>query len=186
MAVVHITKVFAIAEARVSKMLTDPSGAPPATYAASVKLPGAQKLTISGTINSKFLRGDNQLLDADAVWDSLSGSIDYSKLSLDALAVFFSSTVVDSGVTPNQLATMTMRNTHVLQYFRLEARSFSADPISGDVLYSIPKCKLASFPPLGLAEEDYQRTALNFNIIPTLADGSWLIPSVRETAVVLQ
>lgn len=185
MALSHVTKVFAVKEMKVSKLLTDPTGAPPATYGSSVPLTGSQKMTLTGVINTKYLRGDNMLLDSDAVWDSLSVSVDYAKLSLDAMAVFYSTAVVDSGTTPNQLATLGMKNTDVLQYLKLEGRSAGADPVAGDVLFSFWKCKLSAFPTMGLAEEDYQRAALSFTVVPRLADNLWISAVLRETAVAL-
>ena len=185
MALSHVTKVFAVKEMKVSKMLTDPPSVPPATYSASVPLVGSQKLTINGVINTKYLRGDNMLLDSDTVWDSLTATVDYAKLSLDAMAVFYSTAVVDSGVTPNQLATLGMKNTDTLNFFKLEARSAGADPLAGDVLFSLWKCKLSSFPTMGLAEEDYQRASLSITLLPRLADNLWLTPVIRETAVAL-
>ncbi len=185
MALVHYSKVFAVKEMKIAKMLTDPTGAPPATYGASIPLPGAKKLAITGVVNSKFLRGDNVLLDADAVWDSLSATIDYAKFSLDAMAVFYSTAVVDSGSTPNQLATLAMKNTDTLNYWKLEARSASADPIAGDFLFSLWKCKLGSFPTTGLMEEDYQLANATVNMVPRLADNNWLSVVLRETAVAL-
>lgn len=186
MALSHVTKVFAIKEARIAKLLTDPKGAPPATWGTSVALPGAKKLGISGTVDTKYLKGDNVFLDADTVWSGpLNGAFDYAKLSLDALAIMFSTAVVDSGTTPNQLATWAMLGTDVAQYFRLEARSASADTPGGDVLFSCWKCKVTAFPDLGLMEEDYAQPTLAFTMVPLLADGRWFTPVLRETAAAL-
>jgi hypothetical protein len=185
LALVHYSKSFGVKEMKVAKLLTDPTGAPPATYGTSIPLVGSQKMSLTGVINSKFLRGDNMLLDADAVWDSLTATVDYAKISLDAMSVFYSTATVDSGTTPNQLATLGMKNTDVLQYFKLEGRSASADPIAGDFLFSLWKCKLASFPTLGLMEEDYQRAALTVNLMPRLADNLWISAVIRETAAAL-
>src|SRR6266568_1930540 len=114
MPLVHYSKVFACKEIKIAKLLTDPTGVPPATYGASVPLVGSKKLQIQGTVNSKFLRGDNRLLDADAVMENITATVDYAKLSLDAMSVMFSTVVVDSGTTPNQLATWPMSNTDTL------------------------------------------------------------------------
>jgi hypothetical protein len=183
--VTHVSKVFAIKEARISKLLTDPTGAPPATYGASVVLSGSQKLTLAGTIKVVYLRGDNQLLDSDAVLETMTATLDYAKLNLDAMAVMFSTAVADTGTTPNQLATWPFKNTDTLNYFKIEARSAGADPIAGDVLFSLWKCKITAFPPIGLAEEDYQRSSLTLTVVPRLADNNWISPVIRETAAVL-
>lgn len=189
MALSHVTKIFAVKEMKIAKLLTDPSGAPPATYGTSVPLTGAQKLTITGTVNTKFLRGDNRLLDSDAVLDSIKGVVDYAKVSADALAILFSTAAVDSGSTPNQLTTWQMASTDTMNYFKIEGRAASADlPASGtasDVLFSLWKCKIDIFPPLGLMEEDYQRSNFSFTALPRLADNYWLNVVVRETAVAL-
>lgn len=181
----HRTKIFAIKEAKIAKLLTDPTGAPPATYGTSVPLTGSQKLTITGNINTKFLRGDNMLLDSDTVLDSLTATVDYAKLSLDALSVMFSTATVDSGTTPNQLATWALKNTDTLNYFKIEGRAMSADPVAGDVLFSLWKCKVSAFPSTGLAEEDYQRATLSLTLVPRLSDNQWISVVIRETLAAL-
>jgi hypothetical protein len=181
----HFTKVFAVKEMKVAKLLTDPTGAPPSTYGSSVALVGSKKLTIKGTVNTKYLRGDNKLLDADAVLNEITATVDYAKLSLDAMSVMLSTTVVDSGSTPNQLATWQMANTDVLNYFKIEGRAAGADPTAGDVLFSLWKCKLASFPDIGLNEEDYQLSTASLVVVPRLSDNFWINVVIRETAVAL-
>lgn len=185
MALSHFSKVFAVKELKIAKLLTDPTGAPPTTYGSSVALVGSKKLTIAGSVNSKYLRGDNRLLDADAVMDSVTATVDYAKLSLDAMAVMFSTVVVDSGTTPNQLATWQMANTDVMQYFKIEGRAAGADPAAGDVLFSLWKCKLSSFPTIGLNEEDYQTSSMGLVVVPRLSDNFWINVVIRETAVAL-
>ena len=185
MALVHYSKSFGVKEMKIAKLLTDPTGAPPATYGSSVPLVGSKKLTIAGSVNSKYLRGDNKLLDADAVLDSITATVDYAKLSLDAMSVMFTTATVDSGSTPNQLATWQMANTDTMNYFKIEGRAASADPIAGDILFSLWKCKIASFPTIGLNEEDYQTSNLSLVVVPRLADNFWINVVLRESAVAL-
>jgi hypothetical protein len=181
----HVSKEFAIKECKISKMLTDPSGAPPATWAASVPLVGAKKLTYAEKIATKYLRGDSRPLDSDSVREQGDGTFSCAKLNLDAMAVFFGTAVVDSGSTPNQLATWKTLSTDQLNYFKLEARSLSADYVAGDILVTLYKCKLTSGPTRGMMEEDYQLFDFAFTFIPLLADNSWYQEVERETAVVL-
>jgi hypothetical protein len=185
MPVTHQSKVFGVKEIRISKLQTDPAGGT-ATYAPSVVVTGSQRLLLSGTIKVVYLRGDNQLLDSDAVLETMTAALDYSKLNLDAMSVFFSTGTVDTGTTPNQIATWgPMKNTDTLNYFRIDARAAGADPVAGDVWFPLYKCKLTAFPPIGLAEEDYQRSALTVTVVPRLADNNWIGPAVRETAAAL-
>lgn len=185
MALPHQTKVFAAKEARIAKLLTDPYGAPPATWATSVILVGFKKLTIAETIKTAYLKGDNRVLDSDSVPDQVSGTLTCAKLNLDAMAVMFSTAVVDSGTTPNQLATFARLSTDSLNYFKIEGRSASADPNAGDVLFSVWKCKLSGGPTLGLNEEDYQLFDFPVTVMPLLADNRLYTETIRETAVVL-
>src|SRR5258706_6430960 len=179
----HQTKVFAIKEARISKLLTDPLGAPPATWGTSVVLPGAHTLQYSEKINTKYLRGDNRPLDSDSVRDQGDGTFSCAKLNLDAMAVLFSTAVVDAGTTPNQTATWATLSTDTLQYFKLEARSAAADYVTGDVLISLWKCKLSGGPTRGLMEEDYQLFDFPFTFVPLLADNRWYTEVERETTL---
>lgn len=185
MPLAHPTKVFAIRECRISKLLTDPGGVPPTTWAASVPLVGAKKLTYQEKINTKYLRGDNRPLDSDSVRDQGDGTFSCAKLNLDAMAVLFSTAVVDAGVTPNQTATWATLSTDTLNYFKLEARSASADYPNGDLLVSLWKCKLSGGPTRGLNEEDYQLFDFPFTFVPLLSDNRWYTEVERETAVAL-
>ncbi len=185
MPLAHYTKEFAIREARISKLLTDPASAPPATWGASVALPGAKKLTFAEKINTKYLRGDNRPLDSDSVRDQGDGTFSAAKVSFDALAVFFSTAVVDAGSTPNQTATWTTLSTDTLNYFKLQCRCAAADYVTGDILVTLYKCKLSSGPTRGMMEEDYQLFDFAFTFVPLLADNSWYSEQARETAAAL-
>jgi hypothetical protein len=181
----HQTKVFAIKEARISRLLTDSLGAPPATYGATVALPGSKKLSWTEKFTTKYLKGDNRPLDSDAVPDQADGTFDAAKLSFDALAVLFSTAAVDAGSTPNQTVTWARLSTDNPQYFKLEARCASADYPAGDVYVTLWKCKLTASPTFGFMEEDYQLFNFPITILPTLADNSWYRIVGRETAVAL-
>jgi hypothetical protein len=182
----HSTKLYAIKEVRIAKMLTDVGGV---TYAASVPLVGAKKLALGGAVKIVYLRGDNRLLDSDAILDSITATIDHAKLNLDGLSVLWSSAVVDSGVTPNQLATWSNFSTDILNYWKLEARCYAADPpasgAQSDVLIQLFKCKLSGIPSLGFNEEDYQLTNIPFVSLPRIVDNAWFNIVERETGVVL-
>jgi hypothetical protein len=186
MAIPHPTKVYAIKECKISKLTVDVGGP---TYSASVPLVGAKKLALGGSMKVVYLRGDNRLLDSDAIVDTITVAIDHAKLNLDALAVLWSTGVVDTGVTPNMLAAWANLSTDVLQYFKLEARAAAADmPASGaasDVLIQVWKCKLSGLPSLGLNEEDYQLTNIPLVAVPRLIDNAWFNVSIRETGVPL-
>lgn len=184
MPVTHFTKVFAAKDCRISPMLTDVTGGT-ATFGTSVDVPGIKMIEISGDIETKELRGDNQLLDQDAVLQNVKAKIANAKVSLDAVAVIMGGAVVDSGTTPNQIALWELLGTTTLGLFKLEAVSATADPVAGNVKYTLWKARAASLPALGLAEEDYMIPEMELVTSPLLANSKWMSVAINETAVVL-
>lgn len=188
MPLTHVTKVFAVTDCKLYKLTSDPSGGT-AVYAAGIDVPGIKSVKISGDVESKQLRGDNTLLDSDTVLTNITAEIENAKLSLDALAMMLTGTVADSGVTPNQKASLDIMGGSATPTkfapFKLSAVSATSDVIGGNVDFTLHKCVLASFPDLGLAEEDYQTTSAKFNAMPLLANGKWLSIGLNETSLVL-
>ena len=184
MALFHETKVFATNDAKIYKLLTDPSGAP-TTYGSAINVPGMKSLVVTRVYQSKQLRGDNQLLDEEAILMSITLKIAYAKLAFDAEAVITGATVSDSGVTPNQKVTMKILPTDTINNWKLEAQCVRADSIGGDVHIVAYKCKISGNLDMGLAEEDYQLFGFEATAIPTIGTPAlnWLVEVYNETAV---
>lgn len=180
----HISKVFAVTDAKIFKLLTDPSGGS-ATYGDAIDVPGIKSVTIGGEVSSVALRGDNTLLDSDSSLTAVTLTFEYAKLSLDAQAVFLGSTITDAGTTPNQTSTLELTNSDVFNYFKFEAKSASADTIGGDVHFVIHKAKLSAFPETGLAEEDYRTFSVEATAVPLLSSGKWVTTRFNETAAAI-
>lgn len=177
----HVTKVFAVTDCKVRALTADPAGGSP-TYGAAVDVPGIKSVAITGTVETKRLRGDNRLLDADSVLTEVNVSIEYAKLSLDFLAVLLGGTVADSGTTPNQLSAWDLTDESKPAPFLLEGVSATADTIGGNVGMCLWKVVLSSFPELGLAEEDYRTHSMEGAAMPLLSNGKWFTPTLYETA----
>jgi hypothetical protein len=182
----HVSKVFAVKDAKVRKMTADPSGGT-TTLAASVDVPGIKTVTISGDLNTAELRGDNTRLDYQSVLAGISVEFEYAKLAVDILPVVLGGAVVDSGTTPNQLTTFGLTSLNAgFSFFEFEAQAFAADTIGGDATIKLYKCILDSFPDgLGMAEEDYMTFTMSAQALPRLSDNKWLDVVLRETAVAL-
>ena len=185
----HVTKVFAVKDCKVSKITADPAGGT-TTYGTSIDVPGIKKVTIEGDVEIKQLRGDNSLLDQDAVLTHVTGTLNNAKLSLDVIAMMLGQTVTDSGTTPNQKAVLDIigggfAGAATITPFKLECVSASADPVGGNVGFTLWKCVLASFPGMGLEEEDYRIGDFKVGAMPLLSNGKWVSPSINETALVL-
>lgn len=181
----HITKVFAVQQCRVAKMLTDPAAAP-TTYGATMPVVGTKAVKVTGTVTTVDLRGDNTLLDSDSMLQAVLVELDFAKLSLDVVVALLGGAVVDAGTTPNQTSTYTLASPPAFNYVKLEARSMSADPVAGDFHILFPKIKLADFPQMGLAEENYQLFNLKMHAIPPNGTpAGWMTVTLNETAAVI-
>jgi hypothetical protein len=182
----HVTKVFGVNDAKIAKLTADPAGGT-ATYGTSIDVPGIKSVTIAGDISTVDLRGDHTLLDSDSTLQNITLSFEYAKLSLDALVVWLGGAVTDSGTTPDQMAKLALLGTDTLlgNHWKFEAKTVSADTPGGDVHLVLYKCKLASFPELGTAEEDYLTFTVEARAVPRLADSKWIDVELRETVAAL-
>jgi hypothetical protein len=180
----HIASVYAVKDAKVRKLLTDPTGGT-ATYGPFVDVPGVKSVGITGDVTTVVLRGDNGPLDQNSSLSGVSCTLNYARLSLDALAVMLSTTVVDAGTGATATASLPISKGLTFSYFELQAVSVSGGGVGGDVLFSLPKCILSSFPELGLAEEDYQTQTVGIGAIPRDSDGRWIVPTIRATAALI-
>lgn len=183
----HVSKVFAVTDAKIAFLTSDLPGATP-VYGTSLDIPGVQSFKISGNVDNKVLRGDNAPLDSDTVMQDMEVEVSNAKLSLDVLAGLLGLTTTDSGTTPAQIASMAMTGVVPIKFgrFKLSGVSASADPVAGNVSIILAKCVLSKFPDLGFAEEDYQMATWSARCFPTLGTGQkWLDIAINETAVVL-
>lgn len=181
MPISHITKVFAAKDAKLFPLTSDPAGGA-AVYGTGIDVPGLKTVTISGDVNSVELRGDNQKLDSASSMSGISVEMEFAKLSLDILSAIFSATTVDSGTTPNQKSIWTMLGTTGFNYVGMTCQAVGADVLTGDVQFSVHKMIPSSFPEMGLEEEDYKTSSLEFEAIPLLATGKWMGVTLNETA----
>lgn len=178
----HITKFFAIEDAKIAKLTSDPAAGAP-VYGTLVDVPGIKGITISGTVDTKRLRGDNQLLDLNSVLTDVTATIRYGKLSLDALPVVLGGTTTDAGVTPSQTASWELTNASRFSYFKLEGTTpeNGTDTIGGDGHILLHKCILSGFPEMGFEEEDYKLFEMPIGTVPLLSTGKWIKVVLNET-----
>lgn len=181
----HNSKLFGVSDAKVAPLTADPAGGA-ATYGTAIDVPGIKSMSLGGDVTNAVLRGDNGLLDSDSTLSGLSGTMEMAKLSLDLMAAFLAGTVVDSGTTPAQLATWALPAPGTrLPYFGITAKTAASDSVNGDVLFTLFKCVISSYPGGGLAEEDYSTISVDFVAMPRVADNKWHSLINRETAAAL-
>ncbi|MFD0408626.1 phage tail protein [Kitasatospora sp. NPDC127116] len=183
----HVTKLFSIVDCKLTVLTADPVGGT-ATYAAtSIDIPGIQELAISGSIQSKTLRGDNTLLDTSSYIDGVTASAKHALLSLDALAAMLGGAVTDSGATPAQKAVWELTGSSAPTYFKIEGVTppGGSSLIGGDVHVTLSKCMLSKFPDLGFAQDDYRIPSFEVSAVPLASTGKWLSITLNETAVAI-
>lgn len=186
MPISRVTKLYAVQDAKIAPLTSDPAGGTP-TYGALIDVPGIKSMEISGDIEVKELRGDNTLLDSDSSISNVTVSFPHAKLSLDVLKALISSTVTDSGTTPAQTSVWEMDNTAKPAPFKLEGVTpvSGGDLIGGDVHFTLHKCILSSFPGIGLAEEDYRTIENEARCVPLISTGKWIKVTINETAAAI-
>jgi hypothetical protein len=173
-----VTKSFGAKDCKMWPLTADPSGGSP-TYGTGIDVPGIKTVTIGGDVNTVELRGDNGLMDVASSMSNVTVGLEFAKNSLDLLAAWFSAAVVATGTDPNSSATWTLLGSTTLAYVGMTAVAVGADPIGGDTTFSVYKMMLSGFPEMGLAEEDYKTSSVEFNAAPLTSNGKWIGTAIR-------
>ncbi|MEU6496447.1 phage tail protein [Streptomyces sp. NPDC046984] len=184
MPISRVTKLYAVEDAKIFPLLSDPAGGTP-SYGEGIDVPGIKSMEISGDVEIKELRGDNGLLDSDAAISNITVSYPHAKLSLDVLKALLDSTVTDSGTTPSQKSKWSLKQGAKPLPYKIEGKTPTSggDIVGGDVHFRLLKCVMSSFPGLGLAEEDYRTVDNEARAVPLISTGDWIEVEINETAV---
>lgn len=186
MALAHVTKLYGVVDGKIAKLTADPAGGS-ATYGSLIDVPGIKTIAITGTVDTKQLRGDNAKLDQFSVLSDISATVTHAKISLDAFAVMVGGAVADTGTTPNQKATYDLLGTDSMNYFKLEGVTplGGVDVVGGDFHYVLHKLILTAYPEEGFAEEDYKIISFTASASPRIADSKWIQKVFNETAAAI-
>lgn len=183
------TKRFAVDDAKVAKITSDPVGGS-TVYAASVDVPGIKSVDLTINVTEKELRGDNKSLDTDVVYARATGTFNYAKNLHDLHAVLLGATKTDAGTTPNQTSTLGLLGANRPGKFKFEAKTPTggADPsglTTGDEHLVLYKCIITGFGGFGFAEEDYDLFSVPFTSYARLSDDKWIDDVLNETTVAI-
>jgi hypothetical protein len=172
-----ITKVYAVQHAQIATITADAVGAA-ITYGEWFDVPGIKSLTLAGDMETKSLRGDNRLIDQQAVITALTASFEHAKLSLQNLAVMLGGSVSarTAGTTGAYTGTggWALTTAASPKAFGMRALSAQGDAPGSAVAFVLSKCSLSGFPEIGAAEEDYQTVSAELNVNPPLGTNPWL------------
>jgi hypothetical protein len=134
-------KMMELADAKMTKMLTDPAGGSPTYDATSVDIGGILKITVSPKAETKKLPGDGKTLDTYTRITEVELDCEASLLSFDAYKLLIGGSVADSGTTPNQKATWSLTSaTATPPWIKIEGQWLYAGDGLGDahfILYKV-------------------------------------------------
>lgn len=106
---------------------------------ASVDLPNSRTFSFEESEDFEELRGDDKVVATRGQGPSVSWELEGGGISLEAYAVMNGGTVVNTGVTPNQVKTYTKKSTDTKPSFKVEGQAISES--GGDFHVVIYKCK---------------------------------------------
>ena len=179
---VKTSVVYGAADAKISKLLTDPAGGT-ATYGAAIDVPGIKSIEVTATTATKELRGDNKLLDSIQVTEKLEVTITFAKWDQDLYALFSGGSVVGDTTTGD--STFTLNGGQQGSYFKLEAVSVKGEGGASNIKIELPKCVATSLPAVSLAEEDYATFTVTAACLPRTSDDKHLVVTYNTTAATL-
>ncbi|MEE4491616.1 phage tail protein [Streptomyces sp. BE230] len=183
----RFTRMYGIKDAKISALLTDPAASTP-TYGPAIDVPGIKTFEITGEIEVKTLRGDNQKLASMSALTNVQVAITHAKMSLDVLTAIIGGAVTDAGTTPAQTSTWDLKGaTATFPAFKLEGVTppNGIDLIGGDVHVVMHKLTCSAFPDLGFAEEDFRIASFTADADPLISNDKWLSVVINETAVAI-
>lgn len=182
MALPTVLKLLELEDVKVSPLVSDTGTEP--QYDAAVDIPGVTKLGISPKIENKKLQGDSKLLDIYSKVTEIELSLEFAKLSLDAMKVLVGGDVVESGTSPDLVATYSLTpDLATAPYFKLEGRWTYADEGAGDAHVVFYKCKVSDISfEVNDASGDFGKVTATVFAIPCESNNAWFDIVVNETA----
>lgn len=143
------------------KLLAYPSLAATAFGTTLVDLPNAQTFSFTETEEYVELRGDDKLVTSHGQGPQLDCDLESGGISIDAYKVLNGGTVIESGVTPNQVKRYRKKVTDQRPFFTVIGQSISDS--GGDLHAVVYRCRATG------------------DIAGEFADGAFFIPSSAIT-----
>jgi len=175
------TYVFGAADAKISPLTADVTSAP--TYGSAIDVPGLKSISISGSSDTKELRGDNKLIAKISTLQSVEVTLTFAMWDPSIYALLTGATLTP-GTGDDYNVSLTASSTPA--YFGLEAVSVGASGAGSNVSIFLPKLIITDLPDMvGLSEEDFKTVEVKCEALPSIANGKWIDWNYNETAEVL-
>lgn len=181
-----VLTLFNIDDAKISRLTADTASA--LTYANAKDVPGITKIGIKPVYLNKELKGDAKILDTYSKCEKITVSVSHAQISLDVLEVLTGGTNTDSGTTPNEKRTFTLKGAHLPNFFKLEGQiKYMGGPDaggSGDSHHILKKGKCTSWE-VEFQNEEYAIVSFEADFFPTINDDIILELVENETTVAI-
>lgn len=109
------------------------------TAGASVDLPNARTFSFGETEDFEELRGDDGIAAVRGLGASVDWELEGGGISLEAVKTMYGGTIIESGVTPNQVKTFRKVETDARPYFQVEGQAISDS--GGDFHVLLYRCR---------------------------------------------
>lgn len=146
------TYVAAIDSARISPLLTDPSGGS-ATYGASIVVPGVTEITATPNVKTVDINGDNQNLATLTFTNDCSVKFDFAEFSFDLVPYIWGGAVSSSGSDPNGLRRWDWSFERG-GFFKIEGRAVGTLDPGSDFHLVLGRVNIVTPPPIGMKYQD--------------------------------
>lgn len=143
-------------------------------------LPRIRSIEVSVTSDTTELTGDDSTVAVRQFNLRVEGSIEAGGLNPAAIAIMVGGTVVSSGSTPNAIKTISIGDTTVAGYFKLEGQMLADD--GGDLHIIVYKAKMTSGPSWTFTGGEFALTTGDFTGVMD-GDGKIVDLVFNETAV---
>lgn len=120
-------------------VITPYTDAAATTLGTPVKLPNSRTFSFAETEEFEELRGDDRLVATKGAGPQVEWELEGGGVSLEAVAAMYGGSVVESGIAPNKVKTLSKLVTDERPYFKVEGRAIS--DTGGDLHIVVYKCK---------------------------------------------
>lgn len=132
------------------------------TLGTPIDLPAARTLTFTESESFEELRGDDKVITARGTGPAVEWELEAGGYTPAAVAAIYGGTLVETGVTPSQISTLSKKANDVRPFFKAEGQAISDS--GGDVHVVLYRCR---------ATGDFEGE---------FSDGSWFLTGASGSA----
>ena len=162
-----------LSDCAIKSITDDTSGG--ITLGTLIDIPGIQELTITPRVFSSELKADEVVKDVYSRVEAAEFSVTNAQMSMDALAALMGGKVAAGGAAGAETQTLTVDNSGLAGYFKLEgkvdyAKSQSTGSAVSDAHFVLFKCKITGNLSFTLTQDGYANVSFSGLAIGTIYD----------------